>query len=122
MDARFSEASDELVQLQLDRPRVAVLAVLEQKDRKAAPTEVTVGGIKSQLPEKCQIGPVRSQTAVAPKAITSASGDPTNSGARLASEPPRWFSGVLPVRLLTANARPKRRASFPARSSGTIDR
>ncbi len=92
-----------------------------RKTRKA-PTEVTVGGIKSQLPEECQIGPVRSQTAVAPEAITSASGDPTNSGARLASEPPRWFSGVLPVRLLTANARPKRRASFPARSSGTIDR
>ncbi len=36
MHARFSEASDELVQLQLDRPRVAVLAVLEQKDKEGA--------------------------------------------------------------------------------------
>ncbi len=101
---RVAETSDQLVELELDRARVTVLAVLEQEHDEKALTGVTVAGIRSQFPEKCQIGPVSSHTAVAPKAIKSASGEPTMSGARRAAAPEIRCSGLFFLLLPTGDA------------------
>src|SRR5947209_2367365 len=63
---RLVEASDQLVELQLDRARVPVSACTwSRSTSRNAASDDTVSGHRTQPPDQPKAGPVASQTAVA---------------------------------------------------------
>ena len=78
---RLVEAADQLVELQLDRARVPVLAYWSSRTSRNAPTQVAVAGTRIQLDDQPKNGPLRARAR--------RDGDRDREGERRAEKPRR---------------------------------